>query len=83
MNRKQRRVEARLGKQGRTAGSPAAPIARWFGAALAHQRCGRAADAERVCREILSVDPGHAQTLHLLGLIEHRHGRSDEAIEHI
>src|ERR1700730_3076020 len=83
MNRQQRRVEARLGKQGRTAGSPVAPISRWFGAALAHQRSGRAADAERVCREILSVDPGHAQTLHLLGLIEHRHGRSDEAIEHI
>jgi tetratricopeptide (TPR) repeat protein len=60
-----------------------APIALWFSAALAHQREGRAADAERVCREILSVDPGHAQTLHLLGLIEHQRGRSDEAIEHI
>ena len=36
-----------------------------------------------MCREILSVDPGHAQTLHLLGLIEHQRGRSDEAIEHI
>jgi tetratricopeptide (TPR) repeat protein len=83
MNRKQRRVEARLGQQGRAAGSPAAPVARWFGAALAHQRNGHAADAERVCREILSVDPGHAQTLHLLGLIEHQSGRSDEAIEHI
>ena len=33
--------------------------------------------------EILSVDPGHAQTLHLLGLIEHQRGRSDDAIEHI
>jgi tetratricopeptide (TPR) repeat protein len=83
MNRKQRRVEARLGQQGRAAGNPAAPIARWFGAALAHQRNGRAADAERVCREILSVDPGHAQTLHLLGLIEHHRGRSDDAIGHI
>ncbi len=83
MNRKQRRVESRLGQQDRAAGSPAASIARWFGAALAHQRSGRAADAERVCREILSVQPGHAQTLHLLGLIEHQRGRSDEAIEHI
>ncbi len=36
-----------------------------------------------MCREILSVDPGHAQTLHLLGLLEHQRGRSDEAIEHI
>jgi tetratricopeptide (TPR) repeat protein len=83
MNRKQRRVEARLGQQGRAAGGQAAPIARWFGAALAHQRSGRVADAERVCREILSVDPAHAQTLHLLGLIEHQRGRSEEAIEHI
>ena len=83
MNRKQRRAGARLGQQGRAAGSPAAPIAGWFGAALAHQRGGRAAHAERVCREILSVDPGHAQTLHLLGLIEHRRGSSDESIEHI
>jgi tetratricopeptide (TPR) repeat protein len=83
MNRKQRRVEARLGQQGRAAGGPAAPIARWFGAALAHQRGGRVAQAERVCREILSVHPSHGQTLHLLGLIEHQRGRSDEAIQHI
>jgi tetratricopeptide (TPR) repeat protein len=83
MNRKQRRVEARVGQQGRATGRQAAPIARWFSAALAHQRCGRAADAERVCREILSVDPGHTQTLHLLGLIEHQRGRPEEAVEHI
>jgi tetratricopeptide (TPR) repeat protein len=36
-----------------------------------------------VCRDILSLDPGHAQTLHLLGLIEHQRGRSDAAVEHI
>src|SRR5437868_3760007 len=81
MNRKQRRVEARLGQQGRATGSPA--LAQWFGAALAHQRRGSAAEAERVCREILSVDPGHAPTLHLLGLIEHQRGRSEDAIEHL
>jgi tetratricopeptide (TPR) repeat protein len=60
-----------------------ASIVGWFNAALAHQRAGRPADAERVCREILSVDPGHAQTLHLLGLIEHQRGRSEDAIEHL
>ena len=60
-----------------------APIAAWFNAALAHQRGGRAGDAERVCRSILAVDPGHAPTLHLLGLIEHQRGSSDEGIEHI
>lgn len=83
MNRKRRRAEARLGEQGTTAGSRTAPIAGWFGAALAHQRAGRVADAERLCRHILSIDPDHAQTLHLLGLIEHQRGRSDEAIERI
>jgi tetratricopeptide (TPR) repeat protein len=83
MNRKQRRAGARLREQGRAVGSPAAPIAGWFNAALAHQRAGRAADAERVCRQILAIDPGHAQSLHLLGLIEHQRGRSDDAIERI
>jgi tetratricopeptide (TPR) repeat protein len=83
MNRKQRRVEARLGQQHRAAGSSAARIAQWFGAALTHQRSGRAAEAARVCRDILSINPDHAQTLHLLGLIEHQRGRSDAAIEHI
>jgi tetratricopeptide (TPR) repeat protein len=73
MNRRQRRrAEARLGKLGGAASGSAAPIAGWLSAALAHQRGGRMADAERVCRQILSVDPGHAQTLHLLGLIEHQ-----------
>jgi tetratricopeptide (TPR) repeat protein len=82
MNRKQRRAGARLGHD-RVIGSRAAPIAGWLNAALAHQRAGRAADAERVCRRILSVDPGHAPTLHLLGLIEHQRGRFDDAIDHI
>ena len=82
MNRKQRRVEARLGSQVRSAGTPA-PIAEWFNAALARHGGGRAAEAERICRNILSVDSGHAQTLHLLGLIEHQSGRSDDAIGHI
>jgi tetratricopeptide (TPR) repeat protein len=82
MNRKQRRAEAQ-GKQGRAAGGPAGPIAQWFNAALADQRAGRVAEAERVCRNILVIDPDHAHTLHLLGLIEHQLGRSEVAIERI
>jgi len=80
MNRKQRRAEARLGTRVRSTGTP---IAGWFNAALVHQRAGRLSEGERVCREILSVDAGHAQTLHLLGLIEHQRGRSADAIEHL
>ena len=82
MNRKQRRAEAQ-GKQGRAAGGPAGPIAQWFGRALADQRAGRVAEAERVCRHILVIDPDHAHTLHLLGLIEHQLGRSEVATERI
>jgi tetratricopeptide (TPR) repeat protein len=82
MNRQQRRAGAH-GKQGPARAGTAGPIAQWFSAALAHQRAGRAADAERICRQILVIDPDHAQTLHLLGLIEHQSGRSEIAIKHI
>jgi tetratricopeptide (TPR) repeat protein len=60
-----------------------ARIGGWFAAALAHHGAGRATAAERICRQILAVDPGHAQTLHLLGLLEHQRGRSEDAIKHI
>ena len=83
MNRKQRRAEARLSGEGRGAARPVAAIVGWLSTALAHQRAGRAADAERLCNHILSIDPCNAQTLHLLGLLEHQRGRSDDAIEHL
>ena len=67
----------------RPPGNPASPIAGWFSGALAYQHAGRLAEAERVCHQILSLDPGHAQTLHLLGLIEHQCGRSDDAIQRL
>jgi tetratricopeptide (TPR) repeat protein len=82
MNRKQRRAGARIGTQVREAGRPT-PVVGWFNAALAHQRAGRAGDAERLCRNILALEPSHAQTLHLLGVIEHQLGRPDAAIDHI
>ena len=84
MNRKQRRAQTRPGEPGSRARAAASPqVAGWLRTALAHQHAGRAAEAERVCHLILSIDPGHAPTLHLLGLVEHQQGRSDDAIEHI
>jgi tetratricopeptide (TPR) repeat protein len=80
MNRKQRRAALGLGKAESAA---AGRIAGWFNAALGHQRADSTADAERVCRQILSVDPRHAQAIHLLGLIEHQRGRSDDAIKRL
>jgi protein O-GlcNAc transferase len=57
------------------------PIAQWFNAALAHHHAGRIAEAERVCHQILVIDPDHTQNLHLLGLTEHVHGHSDDPVE--
>jgi tetratricopeptide (TPR) repeat protein len=82
MNRQRRRAGARLAQRVQATDS-AASIARSFNEALGHQRVGRDANAERICRKILSTDPDHAPTLHLLGLIEHRRGHADAAIEHI
>ena len=60
MNRQQRRAGARE-RAGRAAGGPVGPIAQWFNAALAHHHAGRIAEAERVCRQILVIDPDHAE----------------------
>jgi tetratricopeptide (TPR) repeat protein len=82
MNRKQRRAQTRPGgPSGRAAGGPAGPLDAWLNAALAHHSAGRLDEAERTCRQILTVDPRHAAALHLLGLIEHQRGRPEEAVE--
>ena len=45
-----------------------------------HQR-GNLAEAEQVYRQILLVDPAHADALHLLGTLAHQVGRSDIAVD--
>lgn len=46
-----------------------------IGAALAHHRAGRLEEAESIYREILAANPRHADSLHLLGMIECARGR--------
>ncbi len=50
---------------------------------LAIQRCrsGQFAEAEALCRQILSRDPNEPGALHLLGMIAHRAGNSAAAID--
>jgi len=45
--------------------------------ALGLHRAGRLAEAETIYRHILATDAGHADSLHLLGMLEHRRGRHD------
>src|SRR5579883_2594320 len=44
-------------------------------------RAGRPAEAEKICREVLGVDPVCFDALHLLALLRHQAGQSSEALE--
>jgi predicted O-linked N-acetylglucosamine transferase (SPINDLY family) len=43
--------------------------------ALAHHRAGRIAEAESIYRQIVRLDPAHADALHLLGVVSHQRGQ--------
>lgn len=45
-----------------------------------HRQAGQLADAERLYRQILAADSGHADALHFLATTLHRLGRLDEAL---
>ena len=49
-------------------------------AALAHHRANRSTDAAALYREILRVQPGHADALHLFGVLQAQAGRFEEAV---
>jgi Tfp pilus assembly protein PilF len=83
MNRKERRAAHKQGKGlgGLSGGAAPTPTSTNFAAAAEYFRAGRLADAERHCREALSVDPSHADSLHLLGMIAFQVGHHAVAIE--
>src|ERR1700678_371773 len=51
--------------------------------ALAHHRAGGLAEAEAIYRHILTIDARQADSLHLLGMLEHQRGHHETAIEMI
>jgi len=57
-----------------------ATITEAFAVAQRHHRAGRLAEAEKVYRQILAADPGHAGSLQFLGVIAHQSGQTDAAI---
>ena len=84
MNRKQRRAAAKQGQEaiGRTDGAGgAAPerISTLFAAGIAHQQSRRFGEAEQLYRQILEIEPNHADATHYLGVIAFQVGRSDIA----
>ena len=48
-------------------------------AALEHHRAGRLIEAEKSYRSLLIQNPDDADTLHLLGMLLHAKGKSDDA----
>ena len=59
---------------------PAVSIQQAFEIAFRHHSEGRLAEAERLYRQILAIQPGNANVLHALGLVAHQTGRNEEAI---
>jgi protein O-GlcNAc transferase len=57
------------------------PVQNLFDQAMQHHRAGRVAEAEQLYRQILAIDPRHADSLHLLGVIAHQAGRLDIALD--
>jgi tetratricopeptide (TPR) repeat protein len=49
--------------------------------AVRHQRAGRVQEAERIYRQILAQQPGNAEALHLLGVIQWQAARRDSGLE--
>src|SRR5438105_4073378 len=49
--------------------------------AVQHHQAGRLQAAEQIYRQVLALDPNHAEAQHLLGVIAHQTGRHEVAIE--
>jgi tetratricopeptide (TPR) repeat protein len=84
MNRQQRRAETKeasaKSKMPIRAGSAVHTL---FDSATSHHHAGRLADAERLYSLILTKDPQHADSIHLLGVIAFQTGRPGIAAEKI
>ena len=74
MNRKDRRAAE---KRGGPATSPTAPT---LASAFHAHQAGHRAEAERMYRDVLAIEPRNAAALHLLGALAHQSGRSAEAV---
>jgi Flp pilus assembly protein TadD len=51
--------------------------------AVQHHQAGRLQAAEQIYRQILAVEPNHADAWHLLGVIAHQAGKHEVAVEYI
>lgn len=85
MNRQQRRGAAKQARFGAFAGDDrgGSRLANMFETALRYHRSGNLTEAERTCRQIISIDPRHSQSLHMLELLAYSQGHTEIAIGQI
>ncbi len=79
MNRKQRRAEMKPPGPAQHGASPS--IQEGFAEAFRHHQAGRLNEAEWLYRQVLAADPGHAESLNMLGVLSHQTGRRDLSVE--
>ena len=60
-----------------------ATISEALAIAIQHHQAGRLQAAEQIYRQILAVEPNHADAIHLLGVIAPRSGKHEIAVEYI
>ncbi len=60
-----------------------ATISEALAIAIQHYQAGRLQAAEQIYRQILAVEPNHADAWHLLGVIAHQAGKHEIAIDYI
>jgi Flp pilus assembly protein TadD len=82
MNRRERRAAGQKPQTPRP-GSGLYAAAALHATGLAHLRAGRRLDAQACCQQALAIDPLHADTLHLMGLLSLEAGQADHALEWI
>jgi tetratricopeptide (TPR) repeat protein len=80
MSRRDRREGAQTSEK--TSGVAVAPAA-LHEAGLTHMQAGRYLEAQRCCERALAVDSGHADSLHLMGLLSLEARQYDHAVEWI
>ena len=79
MNRTQRRADKPRGKREMQAATPM--IQALFSTALRFHQAGHLNKAERLYRQVLTVNSHHVDSLHLLGVIAQHNGHHDLAVE--
>ncbi len=82
MSRRERRAAAK--KVGIDLTTPGAgTVAALYEAGRSHMQAGRQLDAQLCCQQALALDPNHADTLHLMGLLSFHAKQYDHAVEWI